>query len=164
MHSLESGLNHPCFNFSSLLVWISLLPTARCLTPPPSTTEALEVTMLTPWPSRLWVKWLKITMLINNFQHWDSVPGRHIVRSFPKLEFQTCQRKRSGIPEYFPTWNKKGRPSPECRYWVGMFLNARDGIFPRFFPQKSGSREMPFGNAALYLVLLWALFWTLPKE
>ena len=43
--------------------------------------------------------------------------------------------------------------SPKWRDWdrtgKRMFPNARDGKFPGFFREKSGSREMAFGNADL---------------
>ena len=38
-----------------------------------------------------------------------------------------------------------------------MFPNARDGKFLRFFWEISGSQEVPFGNADLYLFLLSGL-------
>ena len=53
----------------------------------------------------------------------------------------------------FGTETGREMASPKWRDWDGtakrMFLNARDGKFPRFFREKSGSREMAFGNADL---------------
>ena len=36
--------------------------------------------------------------------------------------------------------------------------NARDGKFPRFFGEKTGSREMAFGNADLYIIFIIFLY------
>ena len=64
-------------------------------------------------------------------------------------------RKHSGIPEYFSTLNETGKQpvlnaGTESGPGNRMFPNARDEKFPRFFPEISGSQEMPFGNADLY--------------
>ena len=60
------------------------------------------------------------------------------IRELPNVSrLETSWEEAS--PEY---WTESG---PGKR----MFLNARDGKFPGFFPEKSSSQEMAFGNADL---------------
>ena len=53
--------------------------------------------------------------------------------------------------------------STEWRDWdrtgKGIFLNARDGKFLGFLREKSGSREMAFGNADLYYIFDLMVFY-----
>ena len=86
------------------------------------------------------------------------INSRSLYITSAKIKMINFHSEAFGNSQMFPDLKRDWEAaSPECRYRVGtwkrMFPNARDGKFPRFFWEKSGSREMALGTQTSTILL-----------